>query len=393
MRSSLDIFTDVQVGSLKFNIPAIWALIFILSGGVYLILNRKISLHPIAKFFLIWLIVLAISSVVGIVNFGQSGLISIRELTRIFTIFFCFILFYNITRSIKDEKIIRYFFLSLIVPLIIGFYQKISGEGLEIFGITRIRGSLVHANSYALYLTLFILLSYWMYFQTRKIFWHVIIFIQLISLVFTVSLSGLILFLLSIIIISFKFPTKHKLVFYTSLILLILIAINTGEFKTRWERIMMIDLSETIKYRYTVDSFTWRIVNWMNLLEIWKEKSFLGFGLDTIQIINPWKTLEGIGYAAHNDYLKILVETGFLGFLTYLLFIVGVGYQLYNEYKVCVNKYNKYLLYILLSFFLSWQFVSFFDNYITVTVFQLYFWASVAIILKLNRIENKLKNT
>jgi len=63
------------------------------------------------------------------------------------------------------------------------------------------------------------------------------------------------------------------------------------------------------------NSFTWRIVNWKLLYEKWTDKPFLGYGLTTSSIINPWHMCE-----AHNDYLRFLVEFGLVGFSIYLWF-------------------------------------------------------------------------
>ena len=44
-------------------------------------------------------------------------------------------------------------------------------------------------------------------------------------------------------------------------------------------------------------SIGWRFANWDNLLDQWKKKKLLGYGLHTTSMVNTWKTSLGIGFA------------------------------------------------------------------------------------------------
>jgi O-antigen ligase len=396
VRSSLDIFTNESYGFLKFNIPALWGLIMIIWGFFYFLIKSKIEINKIIKFFVFWIIILMISVVNSFRSFGEDGLISIREWTRILSIFITFLIFYNLIENIEQGKrLIKYSMLALVVPLGVAVYQIITSTGIIEFhlNIVRIHSTFTHPNSFALFLVFFILLNFWFYQSSRnKIFWLMLLFIEIICLIFTFSFSGYILLLVSIVpLILNKKKFREKIFILFNVFVFIFLASLTKEFRVRFELVERINLNKTIKEGEVVESFTWRVVNWMNLLDLWEERPILGWGLSTIQFINPWRTLEGIGYAAHNDFLKLIVETGLIGLIFYLLFVFNSALFIYREYNNCREIYLKNLLFILFSFFLAWQILSAVDNYLTVTAFQFYFWSIVGMSLKQNKLLKSIR--
>lgn len=388
-RSSLDVFTNISIFSLRFNIPSLVALGLLFFGLLYFFYKGEFYIHKSMRVFGVWILILIFFVVVSIVNFGIQGMtISIREWIRLFTLFFTFVLSYNLITKIEDKKFIYYLFFSLTVPLIVGIYQLLTNSGIEdiSLGITRIYGSFAHPNSFGLYLVFFILLTLWAYIESKSKLWFMLIIVEVVCLIFTFSFSSYVLMLMSFFLIVFLKRGKRRVKLFLLFLLVFsgLILINRPEFKKRWERIKLINIEKTLQEKVVVDSFTWRIVNWTNLLEIWKDRPILGTGLQTIELVNPWKTIEGIGYAAHNDFLKILIETGIVGLIFNFFFVAFLGYTIYKEYKKSKNASLKNLLYILFVYFISWQIVSMVDNYITSTAFQLYFWSILGMTFKLN---------
>src|SRR5204863_5756310 len=79
----------------------------------------------------------------------------------------------------------------------------------------------------------------------------------------------------------------------------------------------------------TYDSFSWRLENWRVLLDKWKERPLLGYGLDTTSYVNPrvpvsGKGRSGGGYEAHNIAVRILVEGGLVLLATYVFLFAVV---------------------------------------------------------------------
>ncbi len=72
--------------------------------------------------------------------------------------------------------------------------------------------------------------------------------------------------------------------------------------------------------QYTTNSIDWRFYNWAKLLEAWQEQPYLGYGSGTTNSL----VLPG-GNIPHNDFIRLLVETGMVGWILFVtLFVVVV---------------------------------------------------------------------
>jgi len=131
------------------------------------------------------------------------------------------------------------------------------------------------------------------------------------------------------------------------------------------------------------NSFAWRIVNWKILFEKWTNKPFLGYGLNTSRVINPWHMS-----AAHNDYLRFLVELGLIGFSIYLCFLARIGFLIRDRLRFCDNEEQRYLIMLVGIVYISWIIGSSVGNFIMALTFQFYFWSIIGAVMT-NRIEDK----
>ena len=74
------------------------------------------------------------------------------------------------------------------------------------------------------------------------------------------------------------------------------------------------------------DGGSGRVMLWKNALTLFKSSPVLGIGLNNLY-------LDLGNVYVHNTLLQVLVETGLLGFLIYIIFILGVCYHSYKLYK------------------------------------------------------------
>jgi len=119
------------------------------------------------------------------------------------------------------------------------------------------------------------------------------------------------------------------------------------------------------------------------LLFLWKEKPWLGYGLNSTIFINPKKEKEkGLGYLPHNDFLRYLVETGLVGLIFYLNFILITASTLFQYYRQLKDDKLKHLFYTLFINWVAWQVGSLAGNMISGTAFLFYFWAITGFALK-----------
>jgi len=376
---------------MNFNIPSIVGILILIGGVPYIFIKAKknvfikakINAHKISAVFGLWLLILVPFIFISINNFGTKGFFAFREWIRLLTLFMIFLLSYQLSKKSNFQKFLNLPFLSLGLPLSVGIHQLITHGGLTIKGIHRIYGTIAHPNSFALYIVLFIGLTYWKLRTTNRKLWGFLLLVELGVLIMTISFGGYIMFGILFLFLLLKQKIKQKIIIIFLMTLFLLIIFHIPSVQTKIEEIKSINIIRTMEEKEVVDSFTWRIVNWYNLLSIWKERPLLGYGLQATSIINPWKTpSEEIGYAPHNDFIRYLVETGIVGLTFYIIFIVSIGYYLFRAYKVCKDSEIKSLLYIILGVFIAWQTGSLVDNFITSTTFQFYFWSYLGTTLK-----------
>ena len=341
-RSSLDIFTDiaVYVGPLKINIVSTLSLLMIILAAVYYFIVRvgfkkDFYFDKVSKAFLVWIITLLPWVLLSLVNYETNGVVSVREWVRLFSVIVVYLMVFNFSRTTRYEKIINLLFLSLIIPLGVGFYQVILGKGKVIAEILRIPGSFVHPNPFAFYLVIFIGLTFWKFrFSKNKMPWFLLLLIESWMLITTFSLSGVVMLgVLTVILITGE-KTKYRLVLICFLVGFVLAFLFT---KTGQIRIASLGqtrkINEILETRRVYSSLDWRILNWHLLLSQWVKTPWVGYGLHTSIFINPMKLSAGLGAGPHNDYLRFLVELGIIGFSLFLIFLFVIIRETLQFYK------------------------------------------------------------
>jgi O-antigen ligase len=90
----------------------------------------------------------------------------------------------------------------------------------------------------------------------------------------------------------------------------------------------------------TSNSFSFRVMIWKELVKLWSQNPVLGWGLATTPTINPIRVVQdNRGFAAHNDAVRHLVETGLIGLLCYLNFLRVLGMNLFRMSRQFAGTY------------------------------------------------------
>jgi O-antigen ligase len=384
-RSSLDIFTDVgfYLGPLSFNIPSSVSLFIDVMGLVYLgmiYIRGRISLFDnIAKGFLIWVLSLLFWVFLAYLNLGEEGLGGIRDWARLFSLFLIYLLSLQLAKLKGYRYVVNWILFSLIIPISIGYYQIFFQPDLYVAGGHRIYGTTAHPNAFSLYLVLFIGITLWkLKFSRLKLPWAGAIVILLFALVNTFSISGIVMLAVFIsLFVYVEFEIKYRIIILLFFLVLITIFINTEMGQKRIDGLKRTPpLMTIINDEIVTNSFAWRIVNWKLLYEKWTDKPFLGYGLNTSSIINPWHMA-----AAHNDYMRFLVELGLIGFSIYLWFLIRVGFSIRDQFRFCQDEEQKYLVMLTGIVFISWLIGSTVGNFIMALTFQFYFWSTLGAVM------------
>lgn len=338
-RSSISIFSGLGITSLY----AIGVdLIVIVYVALKLFRKEKIQLDWFVLFYFgwigiqsIWVILLPLKGL----GMGPSHFTSaVREFIRIASFPMLYLLIMQLKEKIYPERLINFLFMSLIAPLSVGALQvflppsmlppllvpqeKNFGGGLET--ASRIGGTMGHPNGFAVFLVVFICLTFWkVSYSKRPMMWSALFIIIGFFLVSTQSLVGLAMLgvaSVALVIPKAKLPTIVAGLFLVGSIFMLYMSTDYGS-----ERLTAIyntpllnpeiDISRAILTSwYDNNSFNWRISQWYFLVDAWKERPLFGYGLHSSSHLTIF------GNYAHNDYVRALTEGGIIGLTTFLTF-------------------------------------------------------------------------
>lgn len=371
LRPTLDIFTNNALfssGEYSLNIASLLAIGIVLLSLLMIIINFKELKNIPLKFpWIIFILILFIS-----IFYSASLIISLAEWIRILSIFFLYILSFILIKNKTDfKKLIYTVILSSIIPGIIAFYQFFTQTGMTIIDediTNRIFGTFAHPNLFAYYLTLPIVLIIFLIlnkekYQIKNLTFY-ILFIFLFSLLtLTYTRGAWVVFLIVIFTLGI---VQYKKFLLGAIIGLILLYLLFPPLNAR--------VNNLFKYN-PYSSIQWRINLWKDSLKYSQEKIMAGYGVGTSSKIILEK--RGIKFGSsdpHNDYLKILIENGILGIITYLFVILSLLLNLTWGYLKSNNIFNKNFFLLMISISLALYFMSFADNVLRNTALQWTFW-------------------
>lgn len=270
---------------------------------------------------------------------------------------------YTIRNPDGGKKIIKVILFSSLLPVFFGLYQLIFQKGLYLEGFNRVFGSFVHPNVFSEYLfviffiLLFRILSGKREGKNKQGFKaaYLSLIILLIFNTFTRNVWIALFFSLGAFFLLGRDLLKKVSVFFWGLIVLLPVF-----------PFILIRFSDlTGKSSQSGNSWEWRMELWNNTLGQVFQHPVIGHGLGTFQIMAD--------VPAHNDYLRISYELGFLGLALYLLLISTI---LMAAYKKATLKLSPFLerkkAICIFCIFLGFLIISFADNLARSTVVLIY---------------------
>ncbi|HEU4437013.1 MAG TPA: O-antigen ligase family protein, partial [candidate division Zixibacteria bacterium] len=268
-------------------------------------------------------------------HFGPEGAIALKEairLSSLFSLIISLLIFFKTPTEMR--KLFYTAFISLAVPLTVGFYQAVTGTGNTVStdGQNRIFGTLFHPNTFSLYLVVFIAVVLSWNRSTPSLGKKFLLALLLSAQFLTFSMGALAATGL-VFVVHFWQSRKNRI----GLVLLLLLLPALGSFSENWRhrfsQLTQMELAEELHAREISNSMSWRVLHWYVLLQYAKEHPVTGWGLLTTEKITPWKTEEGQGFAAHNDAVRLFLETGIIGLAGYCIFLFFTGRWIFRGSK------------------------------------------------------------
>ncbi len=370
-RPCLDYFSEdilLKWGEFSFNLASIFAILVIIFTAFVIIKNiKKLPKNPLLKPWLFFLLIVFISFI-----FSINPSSSLREATRLISIFFLFLSGFILIKNYKDlASLIKVIVISALIPTGLAFYQHLTEKGISLpleNLYNRIYGTFSHPNLLAFYLVVILSLAVLIFLVSNKkkisiIGYGILLIFFSIILVLTYTRGAWIGFFIVLLVAGI---VKFRKFLGVALVAIFIAYLVFTPFQNRINALANPD---------PYGSIMWRINLWQDSIEFVKEKPVIGHGSGTAKevILSNRGPQKGSPYP-HNDYLKIALEAGLLGLISYLFLIFSLLYILINNY-IKTNKTNlKTLLLVLISLTISVYIMSFGDNILRNTSLQWTFW-------------------
>lgn len=296
--------------------------------------------------------------------------ISIAFYVRVFSGIAAFLIVVNNVRNSDNLLyILKAFALSSIIPMIFGFYQYATGTGhmyaSEFYAGKRIDSVFMYFNAYGEYLAIMICLLLMRYvnkdWKKPGLLTHGLFFCVILSFLFALNRGSWLSLAFGLLAAVFYYRGVIKL--HWLILAGVLVAVFAGGMIM--ERFDDLDVVNTMGY--SRNTFQGRVDSWAYSLELLGRQPLTGIGPGASAIVSELHF--GEGYDPHNDYMRVLIESGPIGFICYAFFIVvnlGAHVRLRKLQSV------RFINFSMFAFVLYYAIISFFQNIITTaTIFPL----------------------
>ena len=367
-RASLDpILKMTDFGGISFGALLNLAVIVFFFGGL---LQSKGSIS--ASVLKLWAGFIAVGLISIVIS--PIPLTSFRSFVSVITYFAIFSLAYTFVRSREDfESIIKLIIYSSSIPFAVSIVQFVFPETSTTRDGFRLHGTFSHPNIYAFYLVLIAAVSFYsiksnaVFFSKRFIrLCTALIPLSVVCLIATQTRSAWIAFFAIFFIYGLLYERKY-------VILMCCIGVLALFLPFVQERIA--DLASDSQITETggekLNSYAWRKVVWLSSWDFIQNKMWFGHGYDTFShyFLDFFVLQESKGFDAHNAYVQVTFDMGFLGAFAFLVLLIGILTK-YLRYFSLDPKGNSVFIGVIAAFLL----VCYSDNMFFYLSYCWYLW-------------------
>ncbi|MGB3478343.1 MAG: hypothetical protein WBB67_04200 [bacterium] len=341
---------------------------------VYMFVKKiDVTLYPCHKLILLFLFEAIVAALVS--SCGLMNMQSFEKILRLLNGITCFFAIPLMFSHKKDIRLLLYAWLiSVIPPLIIGLYQILFGQfhlqvtpGVE--GMLRLSAIYYDAAS-VVYPGLILILMLFFFsekFDSRgkNILFYVLLAVAAFLIYRTYSRWGAFAVVSYFIVYSFYKKSKKLLIASLGLTIMIFFTAQSGIYK-RFEH--------EAKVR---EKFGDRLML-TGRIGIWERNWIEYLNYSYLQKLIGYKTIGNV----HNDFIRILLDYGFLGFMLYTSILVMILITLLKNLQENKDKTRRKLIFIGMLSHISFIIMSFGLTPSLFTDYQWFHWGIIGIALK-----------
>lgn len=305
--------------------------------------------------------------------FSQRLSVSAVELARLLSVVvMALVLARLMVTPAAVKRVLGAVFASAVIPILVTYAAQISGNPLldrrgAIDGeIDRVSGTFSLANGFSRYL-LFLMLMGAALFPHLPRKWKWFMGAELAAMgglmVLTYTRSSWVMLLVGLCIIGWY---QNKKLLWGLLLGMFTLALAVPSVIGRFSDLFESEAAVTVGAE---NSLVWRMNYWTDLLPYYLENPFTGIGLRATEFV------AGREKAPHNDFVRTLVETGTLGFVSYLLLLFTFVWIARRAMRYARAGWERGVAVGYVALVVSFLFVSFVSNTISQVVLLWYFLA------------------
>lgn len=375
VRATLDVTSTVPLlsasGSSSVNANALTSLLVIALGLGHIALNRvQLRKVPLFTPFALFVVITFLG-----VAWAPDKNLAAQDWLRSFGTLILYVLIVDLMRTSKDRRwVIRVILLSSVIPLMVGMYQLFTdGGNHDTPGFNRIYGTLAHPSPYGFYILQLLPLAVVFLMHTRNRFGRLGLFAMIPIMLFSIYATqtrGAWIGVLVMIMAVMWLRARWTLIFVPLVLGAAFFALPSVR-----QRVSGINSGECVSETDCKSSVLWRQKQWEAALRSASPIKIvtIGAGLRSVDVT--------LGQFTHNEYVRLLVETGVLGLIaTVVLYrrLFDITVKGYREEK---DPYKRDLMLAFLLVLVSRFVIAASDNILVLVVLEWYFWAFAAIIV------------
>ncbi len=315
LRPLLQPFALLQYSVFGYPISVPVTVIVIFVGFVNLIIRKGWAFNIKQGAFFSGVFFIACFSVIYSVDVKSS----IRAVAKLLTAWVIFNMAYNSIRKAEDARfLLKALVASSIIPLIVGFYQALTGDYdfLKDMHTDRLSSLFGVGNAYGIFLsvstvaTVVLLLDVGS--RRSRVILGSILAAVIISQILALNRGTWIALSCAFFVAAFKYRRRINL----SWVMVLAVVVAASFSSVIVDRFSELENNER---RIHSNTFEGRIDYWKAILPLIERKPMSGYGIGTSEIVTQKYLRKGV--APHNDYVKLALEVGIFGSLFYLIFL------------------------------------------------------------------------
>jgi O-antigen ligase len=304
----------------------------------------------------------------------------VRFLTRLTAPFFTYLIISDMLDRSMARQVIRAIYASSAIPILYGFYQWGTGQGNEVTeGYVRVNSSFFHPAHFSMYLVFLFCLSYAELLQvgSRNRALRVGYIAVLVALeVSTYTRISWIAMAVCWVYLSWVYQRRTYIMVGAVLGAFVLVAFGAPI-------IQRMNMAGTVfeagADMYDLNSSVgWRLYFWDEILRRFPDAPWFGHGVGSSVMLGV--ELFGLEAAPHNGYLRVLYETGVVGFGAFLWVLGTMFWQGFRIIRKTSGTPLVMLSHVYVTMTLTYGLLNLTDNILEYYEVAIYQWAILSLV-------------